>query len=75
MTDIKRRMTELEEQINQANYLYHTLDTPSITDRAYDLLVKELTELELEYPELKSATSPTHKVGGVVLDKFDKVVH
>jgi DNA ligase (NAD+) len=75
MTDIKRRMTELEEQINEANYLYHTLDTPSISDRAYDLLVKELTELELEYPAYKSETSPTLKVGGIVLDKFEKVIH
>lgn len=70
-----KRMKELEEIINQANYDYHTLDSPVIADRTYDLYLKELMELESNYPEYKSENSPTSKVGGVVLDKFNKVVH
>ena len=70
-----KRMKELEGIINQANYDYHTLDSPVIADRTYDLYLKELIELESNYPEYKSENSPTSKVGGVVLDKFNKVVH
>lgn len=75
MTDIMKHMRDLQEQIEKANYEYHTLDRPSISDRAYDLMLKELTELELAYPEYKSNTSPTIKVGGIILDKFEKVIH
>lgn len=75
MENIIKRMRELEEIIEQANYDYHTLDNPTISDREYDLLLKELIELENAYPEQKSKHSPTLKVGGVVLDGFNKVVH
>jgi DNA ligase (NAD+) len=73
--DVKKRMMDLEQAIDQANYEYHTLDRPTVSDFEYDLWMKELIELETNYPELKSLTSPTLKVGGVVLDKFNKVVH
>ena len=73
--DIKKRMIALEEAIEKANYEYHTLDKPTISDFEYDLLMQELIELETTYPELKSTTTPTQKVGGVVLDKFNKVIH
>ncbi len=73
--DIKKRMMDLEQAIDQANYEYHTLDRPTVSDFEYDLWMKELIELETNYPELKSLTSPTLKVGGVVLDKFNKIVH
>ncbi|MDY0210391.1 MAG: NAD-dependent DNA ligase LigA [Acholeplasma sp.] len=75
MTEIEKRMRELESIIEKANYEYHTLDTPNLSDRAYDLMVKELIDLEETYPWFKSAFSPTLKVGGVVLDKFNKVKH
>lgn len=75
MIDVKKRMTYLEEQLNKANYDYHTLDQPIISDRQYDLLIKELLELEEMYPDYRSNSSPTIKVGGVVLDKFNKVVY
>lgn len=68
-------MKELENLINKANYEYHTLDKPTISDYLYDNYLKELIELEEQYPELKSSDSPTLKVGGVVLDKFEKYEH
>lgn len=68
-------MRELEKLLTQYNYEYHVLDDPSIPDQTYDKLFHELVQLEEEYPELKSDTSPTSRVGGVVLDKFEKVTH
>ncbi|MEX2014223.1 MAG: NAD-dependent DNA ligase LigA, partial [Parcubacteria group bacterium] len=55
--------------------LYHTLDKPEISDEAYDALVRELEELEARYPSLATLDSPTQKVGGAVLEKFEKVAH
>jgi DNA ligase (NAD+) len=71
----KQRIEELTQIINQANYDYHTLDQPTITDYEYDQLLKELVDLENKYPEYKLQNSPTDKVGGVVLDSFEKVTH
>lgn len=73
--DIKKRMIELQEAIEKANYEYHTLDHPTISDFEYDLLMQELIELENKFPAYKNTSSPTVKVGGVVLDKFNKVIH
>lgn len=73
--DIKKRIKELIEQINQANYDYHTLDQPKISDQSYDLMLKELTELEDKYPEYRYEDSPTQKVGGVILSSFTKIKH
>lgn len=73
--DIKNRILELEKIINQANYDYHTLDAPKISDYEYDAYLNELIVLEEKYPEYKSENSPTLKVGGVVLDKFIKYIH
>lgn len=72
---IRKRMEELEQIINKANYDYHTLDMPTISDYEYDSYLKELIDLELQYPEYKCKDSPTEKVGGVVLDKFVKYTH
>lgn len=68
-------MRELETLLTKYNYEYHVLDNPSISDHEYDQLFHELLELEEKHPELKSDTSPTTRVGGVVLDKFEKVSH
>lgn len=75
MLEIQKRMKELEKLIDKANYEYHTLDKPVISDYDYDIALKELISLEESYPEFKSETSPTQKIGGVILDKFDKVTH
>ncbi len=73
--EILKRIEELREKLNRAGYEYYVLDKPSITDYEYDVLMKELIELEEKYPEYKSDTSPTVKIGGEVLDKFEKVTH
>ncbi len=73
--DAKLRIKELIDLINKANYEYHTLDKPTISDYDYDHYLKELVELEEKYPDLKQEDSPTQKVGGAVLDGFNKITH
>ena len=73
--DIKRKMDELIEIINRCGYEYYTLDNPSISDLEYDRYMQELMNLEEKYPEFKKEDSPTQRVGGKVLDKFEKVNH
>ena len=70
-----KRIQELHELLNTYNYEYNVLDQPSVPDSEYDRLMQELIKVELEYPELKSADSPTQRVGGTVLGAFQKVVH
>ncbi|MBD1382377.1 NAD-dependent DNA ligase LigA [Metabacillus arenae] len=71
----QERVNELHELLNQYNYEYHVLDKPSVPDSEYDRLMKELYELEAEYPEFKSPDSPTQRVGGEILEAFEKVQH
>jgi len=73
--DVRKKIEELVEIINKANYEYHTLDAPVISDFTYDMYLKELIELEEKYPEYKLENSPSLKVGGKVLKEFKKVVH
>src|SRR5690606_5648507 len=73
--DVLTRINELRKQINRANYLYHTMDKPEISDFEYDQLLKELIKLEIEYPEYDDPTSPSKKIGGTVLDGFQKHTH
>jgi DNA ligase (NAD+) len=73
--NIKQRMLELIQIINQANFDYHTLDRPTITDYEYDSMMKELISLEEQYPEYKESDSPTEKIGGSILSSFVKVEH
>ncbi len=73
--EIKERIKYLCDIINKANYDYHVLDNPTITDQEYDKYLSELYKLEEEYPELIRDDSPTKKIGGEVLDKFQKVIH
>lgn len=75
MDDIKNRIDELIEKINKASYEYYVNDNPSITDQEYDDYYNELLKLEKKYPDLKREDSPTLRVGGQVLDKFEKVTH
>ncbi len=72
---IEKRMQELVDILNKASYEYHTLDMPTITDQEYDDYYAELVKLETKYPELVRDDSPTHRVGGTVIDDFVKVVH
>ena len=73
--EIKNRIENLRKEVDKHRYLYHVLDTPEIEDTVYDSLLDELIKLEEEYPQFYSATSPSGRVGGEVLDKFQKVRH
>lgn len=69
------RIEKLRKEIRHHRHLYHNLDKPEISDEAYDSLFRELIELEEEYPSLKSPTSPTQRIGGEPIDKFEEVRH
>lgn len=71
----QERIDDLINKINHASYEYYILDNPTLTDQEYDDYYKELLSLEEKYPELKRADSPTNRVGGDAVDKFDKVTH
>lgn len=73
--DIINKMNELIEIIREADYNYHTLDMPTITDQEYDNYMRELYKLEEKYPELKQDMSPTSRVGGEIIDSFKKIKH
>ncbi|MEG9297479.1 NAD-dependent DNA ligase LigA [Mangrovibacillus sp. Mu-81] len=71
----EKRVQELHELLNQYNYEYHVLDKPSVPDSEYDQLLRELIDLEDQYPEFKTSDSPSQRVGGTILDAFEKVEH
>ena len=73
--EILERVNKLRETIKRHSHLYHTLDKPEIEDSAYDALVRELEDLESQYPALNTPDSPTQQVGDVVLKEFSKVEH
>ncbi|MBT8329541.1 MAG: NAD-dependent DNA ligase LigA, partial [Desulfofustis sp.] len=70
-----RRIDELTKELNEHAYRYHVLDDPLISDGEYDRLFQELLKLEEAYPGLAAEDSPTRRVGGVALDKFEQVAH
>ena len=72
---MKERMDNLVNQLNDANYRYYVLDDPTMPDFEYDRLLRELEDLEKEYPQFEREDSPTKRVGGQALSKFEKVVH
>ncbi len=72
---MQERYNELIKIINEADYNYHTLDNPTITDQEYDKYLRELYRIEEEHPELKREDSPSNRAGGQVLDEFKKVTH
>ena len=71
----KNRIDKLKKEINRHRYLYHTLDKQEISDAVLDSLKHELDILEKEFPDLITPDSPTQRVGGKALDKFEKVKH
>jgi len=75
MKEAQKRIEELTNILNQANYEYYTLANPTLTDQEFDKYLRELEELEKEYPELAKSTSPTKRVGGEVIDRFKKIKH
>ncbi len=73
--EARERVKELTEILNEANYRYYVLDDPQMLDFEYDALLRELEILERDHPELLTANSPTQRVGGAALSKFEKVEH
>ncbi len=73
--EAKKRIEELTALLQDANYRYYVLDDPHMPDFEYDRLMRELEELEQANPELASPDSPTRRVGGEALSKFQEVVH
>ena len=75
MTTLRARAAELRRELDYHAKQYYVYDAPVISDYEYDKLYYELVHLEEDYPELDDPASPTHRVGGKALDKFDKVTH
>lgn len=75
MNNFKERIIYLTNLLNKANYEYHTLDNPTLSDYDYDKFMQELINLEEKYPNYKQIDSPTNKVGGQVLKSFEKYKH
>lgn len=73
--DAKKRIEALRAEIVRHGNLYYTLDAPEISDEAYDALAKELAMLEAQYPEFKKGTSVTERIGGDILEGFEKTRH
>lgn len=75
MSELKNRVDEITKLLEQYNYEYYVLDNPSVPDSEYDRLMNELIAIEKEHPELITPLSPTQRVGGKVLSKFEKIKH
>lgn len=75
MKDAAQEAALLREKINRASKLYYVDDNPEISDYEYDMMFKRLSELEALYPAIVTEDSPTQRVGGEALDKFEKVTH
>ncbi len=73
--ELKKKVERLHSQIDELRYRYHVLNDPEVTDAMYDGLMDELKNIEREHPELVTPDSPTQRVAGKPLDKFEKVVH
>jgi len=71
----QQHIEKLREQINDLRYRYHVLNDPEVTDAMYDGLMYELKRIEAAHPELITPDSPTQRVAGKPLDKFEKIVH
>ena len=74
-SEAKLRALRLRDQIGDLRYRYHVLNDPKVTDEVTDSLMRELRELESDFPELRDPNSPTNRVSGKPLDKFEKVRH
>lgn len=71
----EKKAKDLQNLLNQYGYEYYVLDKPSVPDAEYDRLLRELIEIEEQYPELQTPDSPTLRVGGEILTMFNKVAH
>ncbi|HMD95041.1 MAG TPA: NAD-dependent DNA ligase LigA [Trebonia sp.] len=71
----RQRHAELSEKLSEAQYRYHVLDSPTISDAEYDRDIRTLNEIEEEFPELRTPDSPTQQVGGAISTLFNPVEH
>jgi DNA ligase (NAD+) len=72
---IESKIKELVKMLNKASYEYHTLDKPTMTDHEYDRLIQLLEKYEKDFPEFIQEDSPLKRVGGQILEGFDKTIH
>lgn len=75
MTDDRRRITELRNELNRHNHNYYVLNAPEISDHDFDMLMKELETLEAAYPDMADPLSPTQRVGSDLSGSFEQVSH
>ncbi|AKX33773.1 NAD-dependent DNA ligase [Spiroplasma litorale] len=75
MQNIKNKINQIKELLKSWEYAYYVLDDPIVEDSEYDFKLNELKQLELEYPELITADSPTQRVGGQISENFEKYNH
>ncbi len=73
--ELKKELEQLKRTINLHNYLYFVRDAPQISDAEFDRLVKRLREIEAQHPDWVTPDSPSQRVGGAILEKFNKVKH
>ncbi|MBT8393837.1 MAG: NAD-dependent DNA ligase LigA [Bacteroidia bacterium] len=73
--NIEQKINQLRDELRQHNYNYYVLDSPTITDYEFDILLKELQELEANHPEFHDTNSPTLRVGGEITKNFQTIVH
>jgi DNA ligase (NAD+) len=74
-SEIEKRINILQKELEKHSYLYHVKDSPEISDTVYDSMMNELIKLEKEYPEFINELSPSKRIGGKILDHFEKVKH
>jgi DNA ligase (NAD+) len=74
-TEIRKKIEDLRNKLRTLSYEYYVLDAPGASDYEYDMWMKELEGLEQKYPEFSDPLSPTRRIGGMALDKFEKVTH
>ncbi|MEK7084638.1 MAG: NAD-dependent DNA ligase LigA, partial [Patescibacteria group bacterium] len=72
---LQSHVNRLRDQINDLRYRYHVLNDPEVTDAMYEGLMNELRNIEDEHLELVTPDSPTQRVAGKPLEKFDKIIH
>lgn len=75
MNPRQQRLLDLREQLNRHNYNYYVLNSPEISDKEFDMMMKELEALEKEFPEMDDPYSPTRRVGSDISDKFEQALH
>ena len=73
--EASKRAAELRQQLEYHGHRYYVLDDPEVSDVEYDALLNELRDLEAAHPELLTPDSPTQRIGGQPLDKFEEVRH